>query len=198
MSTGTTYFSQGVIERGRRWGVVMEKMPLVGIHGNLVLSKHAVMSQLWHPFLKQFRRFHLCGHEVKLRLGESCCDLCTSRNHVGLQRWHSAQHFSVSGVTFRWKMLSSVSRSMHMAFFLIDMTERPTSMQPWSFPFDSYTPKHFVSMSHISESKIDRLCCFGNTYISCTLCILQDAFLQHKVSLSGKKRVSILYITMIF
>ena len=34
-------------------------------------------------------------------------------------------------------MLSSVSRSMHMAFFFIDMTDRPTSMQPWSFPFFS-------------------------------------------------------------
>lgn len=40
-------------------------------------------------------------------------------------------------------MLSSVSRSMHMAFFLIDITERPTSMQPWSFPFFSCGDKTF-------------------------------------------------------
>lgn len=44
-------------------------------------------------------------------------------------------------VTFRWKMFASVSRSIHIAFFLMDMTERPTSMQPWSFPFFSYKPK---------------------------------------------------------
>lgn len=32
-------------------------------------------------------------------------------------------------------MCSSVSRSILRAFFLIDMTERPTSMLPWTFPF---------------------------------------------------------------
>lgn len=45
-STGTTYFSQRVIEGGGGRGVGVEQVPLVGIHGNLVLPKHAVMTQL--------------------------------------------------------------------------------------------------------------------------------------------------------
>lgn len=85
-------------------------------------------------------------------------------------------------------MLSSVSRSMHMAFFLIDMTERPTSMQPCSFPFFSCEEKTPMSASpHVSGRRNDSLHARGNTYVSCPLGILQNAFVQHKVSLGGKK-----------
>lgn len=88
-------------------------------------------------------------------------------------------------------MLSSVSRSMHMAFFLIDMTERPTSMQPWSFPFFSCVERNtLLSIClHVCECRTvtDRWRCWCNTHIWSTLCILQDAFFQHKVSLNGKK-----------
>lgn len=40
---------------------------------------------------------------------------------------------------------------------------------------------------HVSGCKNESLCSCGDTYISCPLGILQNAFLQHKVSLGGKK-----------
>ncbi len=46
MSTGTAYFSKGVTEGGGGRGVGVEEVPLMGIHGNLVLPKHAVVTQL--------------------------------------------------------------------------------------------------------------------------------------------------------
>lgn len=45
-STGMPYFSQRVVEGGGGRGVGVEQVPLVGIHGNLVLPKHTVMTQL--------------------------------------------------------------------------------------------------------------------------------------------------------
>lgn len=44
---------------------------------------------------------------------------------------------------------------------------------------------------HVSSRMTDRWRSWGNTYISSTLGILHDAFLQHKVSLSGKKSNSV-------
>lgn len=39
-------------------------------------------------------------------------------------------------------MFSSASRSIHLAFFLMAMTENPTSIQPWSFPFSICSASH--------------------------------------------------------
>ena len=40
---------------------MVKLVPLVGVRGNLILAKHAVVSQLGHPFFKQLLRFHLEG-----------------------------------------------------------------------------------------------------------------------------------------
>lgn len=57
-----TYFFHGLIKRGGSVGV--KQVPLVGIRGYLVLAEHAMVTQLGHPLLVQFLRFHLGGTQV--------------------------------------------------------------------------------------------------------------------------------------
>lgn len=52
-------------------------------------------------------------------------------------------------------MLSSASRSMHLDFFLIAMTERPTSMLPWNFPFSIWMTTH--NKRNMLEGKRDNV-----------------------------------------
>lgn len=47
----------GLVEGGGRVGV--KQVPLVGVGGNLVLAKDAVVSQLGHPLFEELLRFHL-------------------------------------------------------------------------------------------------------------------------------------------
>lgn len=37
----------------------VKQVPFVGVHGNLILAKHAMVSQLGHPIFEQLLRFHL-------------------------------------------------------------------------------------------------------------------------------------------
>lgn len=46
----------------------VEQVPLVGIHGDLILSKHAMVPQLGHPLLKQVLRFHLGDHTFNVTI----------------------------------------------------------------------------------------------------------------------------------
>lgn len=77
----------------------VKQVPLMGVHGNLILAKHAMVSQLGHPLFEQLLRLHLerfPQHRIhtfnmviiveksykavhKLPLGEKCYPPCPGR-----------------------------------------------------------------------------------------------------------------------
>lgn len=75
----TTYPSVRVIKGWRRWGVGVEEVPLVRIHRYFVLSKQTVVTQLWHPLLKQLWRLHLVEHKMIDKSCEAFAWICMTR-----------------------------------------------------------------------------------------------------------------------
>lgn len=57
VSLVVAYLFHGLVKGGGSAGV--KQVPLVGVHGNLILAKHTMMSQLGHPLTEQLLRIHL-------------------------------------------------------------------------------------------------------------------------------------------
>ena len=53
-----------------------DKVSLVRVHGDLVLTEHAMMSELGHPIIKQLLRLHL-SHD-KSEPSKCFCCVCVS------------------------------------------------------------------------------------------------------------------------